>query len=753
MRTTDFSRIFILSFAISIIFSYNTYSQLDVRSGLSGTELANILTGGGLTIFNVNLDCPGGASGSFSDGNTTNIGLNEGVLLTSGCITVAPGPNNQANAGCNNNAPGDADLQSLTTGATFDRCVLEFDLIPIGNRVTFRYVFASEEYPEFVCSQFNDVFGFFVSGPGIAGKVNIAQIPGTTLSVAINNVNPGSVGARGTMGNCTPPNGSLAFSSFYVNNTANSIQYDGFTVVLTATIDLTPCQTYRFKLGIADVGDRIYDSGVFIEAGSFTSNAILATGAVTRPLCPGSCDGSIDVSTSGGTPPYTFAWSNGRTTEDISGLCAGNYSVIITDVNGCRETLNFFVPNGIDPTPPVIACPSSITVNNDPGVCGAVVNFTPTATDNCTNPTPVVSNPPSGALFPVGITFVNSVATDGSGNSSACSFSVTVRDNERPVVSCPAGIDLSCEILPVPANTGMPGATDNCAVGHISHSDNVTPGDCPGEFVITRTWLARDIHGNSSNCTQVINVFDNTPPVITCPKDTVLICDIDPATAAGVAKATDNCDPSPFITHSDKVLSGDCDWLCMIERTWKVTDNCSNVSSCIQTIEKNTLPLIEDALSLDLDGDGAADSLIMGFTNNTLSIGLGSAHCLLKWLPGTGGTPSGLRRGNQVANATTCAPGGNEVDASGHLTNPLLAEGIKLAIYLRLHPDFGETLLSDFDCEIAPIVFQFLESPNPKVKDLMRITHLALANLVLVPHLNELLEVLVCINGPIAVCD
>ncbi|MDP4826619.1 MAG: choice-of-anchor L domain-containing protein, partial [Flavobacteriales bacterium] len=136
--------------------------------------------------------------------------------------------------------------------------------------ITVQYSFASEEYNEYVCSVFNDLFAFFVSGPNPMGgqysNQNVALIPGTNLPVAINAVNNGTPGSQSS-GNCT----SLAYSSFFVDNTSGtSIEYDGFTVVFTAEIPIIPGEDYTFKFVIADVSDGVLDSGVFIKGESFS---------------------------------------------------------------------------------------------------------------------------------------------------------------------------------------------------------------------------------------------------------------------------------------------------------------------------------------------------------------------------------------------------------------------------------------------------------------------------------------------------
>jgi gliding motility-associated-like protein len=118
----------------------------------------------------------------------------------------------------------------------------------------------------------NDVFGFFISGPGISGQQNIALIPGTGVPVSINTLNNGTVGTAVF----TPdPNCILSNSGYFVDNDnppGLTVQYDGFTTVLTAIAKVMPCQTYHLKFAIADGGDDAYDSGVFLETESFMSN-------------------------------------------------------------------------------------------------------------------------------------------------------------------------------------------------------------------------------------------------------------------------------------------------------------------------------------------------------------------------------------------------------------------------------------------------------------------------------------------------
>ncbi|HXH18438.1 MAG TPA: choice-of-anchor L domain-containing protein, partial [Chitinophagales bacterium] len=237
------------------------------------------------------------AVGYFSNGS--GIGMESGLILTTGNTDVAPGPNSTEDAGYAPGTPGDATLEAVTgVFPTYDASSLEFDFVSFNDTVTFRYIFASEEYNEFVCSEYNDVFAFLVSGTGYAPNTNIALIPGTAIPVAINSVNNGTpgdfLGIPYDPANCT----SLSNIAYYIDNNGGQVtQFDGYTVPLTATMVVVPCDTYHIKLVIADVGDELYDSGVFLQAQSFTAGQSVGiravTGSGTRDAFEGCSDGTF----------------------------------------------------------------------------------------------------------------------------------------------------------------------------------------------------------------------------------------------------------------------------------------------------------------------------------------------------------------------------------------------------------------------------------------------------------------------------
>jgi hypothetical protein len=236
---------------LSMVFYVGTASALVVTPTGNGTTLVNNILGGGITVSNIVYSGAAAASGTFTDGISSGIGIGSGILLTSGSASLAVGPNNSDSATGNNGFGGDADLTALIPGYnTHDAAKLEFDFTSAGGDLYFNYVFASEEYNEWTNSSFNDVFGFFLDG------VNIALIPGTTTPVSINNVNGGK-----------PLGIGASNPAFYNNNDPSdggpffNLQYDGFTDVFVASALNLSAGTHHIKLAIADAGDFILDSG------------------------------------------------------------------------------------------------------------------------------------------------------------------------------------------------------------------------------------------------------------------------------------------------------------------------------------------------------------------------------------------------------------------------------------------------------------------------------------------------------------
>jgi len=200
--------------------------------------------------------------------------IDAGLILSTGDVFNAMGPNSLPNVGKKASARRDVDLQAIATGVVIDAVVLEFDLIALRDSVEFTYVFASEEYPEYVDKGVNDVFGFFINEIGGRGvrPLNIARLPGTNQKVTIDNVNH----RRNEEFFLRSDYLSAHDNTFWEQNKAMMMrarifEYDGFTIPLKAVAHLKQGKKYHLKLAIADVGDRYFDSAVLIKAKSLSS--------------------------------------------------------------------------------------------------------------------------------------------------------------------------------------------------------------------------------------------------------------------------------------------------------------------------------------------------------------------------------------------------------------------------------------------------------------------------------------------------
>ena len=265
------------------------------------------LVGTGITFLNPVLNCQGRASGTFQIAGLSNLGIDSGLVLTTGRARTTPagaGVNGaQASnfASSSNGDPGDGELAALAGVTTFDRCVLEFDFVPDGDSLLFDYVFGSEEYDVYSCTGFNDVFAFFLSGPGIAGVQNLALVPGTNIPVAINSTTNPAVTQPTSITQCAAMGPGSPFAQYYNDNqNGTTVTYYGMTTVLTARAEVIPCTTYHIKLAIADGGDGSLDSGVFLEGNSFRSTNIKlklnsSLGSDYSYLVEGCSRGVVDV--------------------------------------------------------------------------------------------------------------------------------------------------------------------------------------------------------------------------------------------------------------------------------------------------------------------------------------------------------------------------------------------------------------------------------------------------------------------------
>jgi gliding motility-associated-like protein len=410
---------FTLTTLIILVVQSFAFAQIVVTPTNNGNTLINTIAGAGVTISNINVTCGATQAGTFTGGGGPGLGIASGIVLTTGSAAAAAGPNNTGSAGvCVGTTVFDPQLMSLDPQATRDPCIITFNIVPTCSTLTIQYAFGSEEYPEFVNSSFNDAFGFFVSGPNPLGgnytNYNIARLPNNAI-VSINNVN------------------AITNNAYYINNTGGVlVQYDGMTVTLTASINVVPCQTYTMKLAIADAGDCVWDSGVFLQAGglSCTAGAILTVSPTNSTICQGQ---SVTLTATGGTghtwSPAVGLSSTTGTIVTATPATTTTYTVTANTVCGtstAQATVN------VNPAP-------TVTVNN-PTIC-AGQSVTLTATPSSPGGTYLWSNgatTQSITVSPGSTTSYTVTYTLNGCPSSPATATVTVTPPTTPVIN-PAG--------------------------------------------------------------------------------------------------------------------------------------------------------------------------------------------------------------------------------------------------------------------------------------------------------------------------
>ncbi|MCC6462211.1 MAG: choice-of-anchor L domain-containing protein [Saprospiraceae bacterium] len=324
--------------------------------------ISNIFLGDGVEVTNITYKGDPVSVGYFTGGMQA-VGIERGIIMTSGRVEtgnvllneygVAELGQETSTAMINSFPQSDPDLASVTSGVLFDNTIYTITFIPISDTLRFRYSFASEEYPEYVCSQFNDVFGFFIQGPGYPVPTNIALIPNTNMPVAINNLHPlVLMPALGT-GPCAAIN-----AQYYLDNDLTQKQpcFDGITQVFTAEAIVVPCQTYTIKLAISDVGDWALDSGVFLEAKSF------GTGNLRAELATPGLDGTVTEGCASGMLSFKLPTP---ATQDFP----LDYKILGTATNGLDyQTIpaNLFIAQGsTSVSVPIVAFEDNLSESNE----------------------------------------------------------------------------------------------------------------------------------------------------------------------------------------------------------------------------------------------------------------------------------------------------------------------------------------------------------------------------------------------------
>ena len=448
----------------------------------------------------------------------------------------------------------------------------------------------------------------------------------TQVITVVDNINPtiacpANISVNVTAGSCTATVASLG----------TPITADNCSVA--AVTNNHPSTTYG--LGVTTVTWTVSDAAGLTATCTQTVtvtdniNPIISCPAnVTVNVTAGSCTATV-LAAALGTPTATDNCSVASVTNNhpSTTYSLGTNSVIwtVTDGSGrtatCTQTVTV-----VDNIYPTITCPNNISVFVSPGLCTAVVSNlgTPITSDNCTVASVTNNHPLS--TYNLGSNDVIWTVTDGSGNSTTCTQTVTVVDNISPVISCPANLTVPtvsgiCSAMVSNSLRGTPTTSDNCAVSSVTNNHPSTSYALGINNVI---WTVTDASGNSATCTQVITVVDNTPPTITCPasinvnmQDGSCNATILPA-ALGTPIASDNCG-SVFVAndHPGTLYNPGLNNV-----TWVVTDASGNTSTCTQAV--NVTDVVNPTIICAADLVLPADSATCGATINNALLGIPS---------------------------------------------------------------------------------------------------------------------------------
>lgn len=272
-----FVYVFVLFFTVPLV----AQQVSNVTPIFDRDTLVDDIVGPGVQAFNIQLLCDSYAAGRYTP---VALPINAGIVLSTGKVSDLTMPNAIPPISTDNGLPGDPDLNGTSGFTTYDGCALEFDFISQCANISIPYFFASEEYPYDNAKSFNDVFGIFIS-PAVTPYVysNISEVtPGVPVGV--------------------PTVNQVTNTSFYNPNGMNAFPFEGYTDRFLANAVVVPCSTYHMKIVIADGGDRIFDSSVFLEAGAITCDGSIYSSQANVVDAIENCqNGSFELCRSGST--------------------------------------------------------------------------------------------------------------------------------------------------------------------------------------------------------------------------------------------------------------------------------------------------------------------------------------------------------------------------------------------------------------------------------------------------------------------
>ena len=574
--------------------------------------------------------------GYFNEGAAQNFPIEEGLLLSTGEIQNAMGPS--ASEGFSDEMErraSDPDLTLITNRILFDAAVLEIDFIPVGDNIEFQFIFASDEYLEYCGTEYEDIFGFFLSGPGVSGgvgyqndAVNLAELPNGD-PITINTIHPAV--QSNVEGNSVPASNEAYYAN---NNYAISTEFDGGTVILTAKyLGVTSGSQYKMKLAIADASDQKWDAGMFLQAKSFSTVDAGSYGSV--------CVDGADITLVGS--PLGGVWSGTGVTGNTFDPSVGTQTLTYTYTEGntCSDS---------DTTTITVNDLPVVDAGNYGPVCidGADITLVGSPLGGTWNGIGVTDNGDGTAIFdPTVANAGNAIYTYTDENTCADSDLTTITVNDLPLVDagsygpvCIDGADITLVGSPVGgvwSGTGVTGNTFDPSVG---------------------TQTLTYTHTNTNDCTNtddtIIEIYESPTADITSPVNVLCFGD-----ATGEATVTVEGGTAPYTYSWDNgQTEATATGLVAGDYIVTVTDNNGCTTTATATIEQPVAALSVSITSeIDVlcygEATGSATALAAG----------GTAPYTYSWDNGqTEATATGLVAGDYVVtvtdangNATTCS--------------------------------------------------------------------------------------------------
>jgi len=429
-----------------------------------------------------------------------------------------------------------------------------------------------------------------------AGHVRVYGLPSCTLSITC----PANVTVNTDPGICGALASGVSLGSPSTNNCAGEVITNNAPVTF-------PVGTTTVTWTVTDGSGSMSCATQTVTVTDNENPTITCPTDITVNNDPGVCVADViyGIIASDNCPGVTYIQTAGLSSGSDFPVGTTTNTFVVTDAAGNTGTCSFDVIVS-DNENPTITCPADITVNNDPGVCGAVVTFTPTVTDNCSGST-VSSSPASGSLFAVGTTLVTVTGTDASGNTSLCTFTVTVNDTEPPTAVC-----MNATVLLDASGNGSitaaavdGGSTDNCGIASIAVDiDTFTCYDVGSSDV---TLTVTDVNGNTSTCIAEVSVEDFVPPSAVCMDITIQLDPTGSVSILGSDVDGGSTDACGILSTDSNIDTFDCSNVGPNTVILSVQDVNGNTSTCtaIVTVEDNIPPTavcMNTTIQLDANG-------------------------------------------------------------------------------------------------------------------------------------------------------